>query len=731
MSDQWYIKTKTGKRGPYSIAQLQRYVDAGAIRPNAGIGDGKNEWVAAATIPGLLFPEETLQQFRASRSAASASTSGETSRSTTRSPDVDSQAAKELAQKAEQLRQQEDDLGQRQAELENRLQAVQESEQASQVHEQNLHQFEINLQSRNDSLDAREQELLSRQTQLEQLTEQLKQREQQIESLSVQHQDAQQAFDARESQLQLTEQELKSQLESLDQREQDLHARKTELHETAERLKQQDQEYQARQAEQQSELQSENDQLKDRINSLERELETALATAPIDEASSEERDHEAESDNELPSIAAEQVAPDDLSVEKKKLLSEFAARQDSLSRREADLIRREDELLKRELELAEPPASPSRFVASTRKSLPVSTKSRQVTAAKPYTPSLSETVSSPTVTPEPESIAQETFTDDVLSVGNPVSEPPNVDTVAQDWSEYLSPSTDEPEVSDQASTIEPEDSPSEDADPSNDETPALQDGNLEVNSWEDIFGDGRREDALDDPVEAEIGDDAFELEEDQQSEEIEDASRSGVLYDHDKIVAFRKQLFEEKFGPCIRYDRDIDPHMPIDVLIHGPHQSRDYTTLVTSGMSDHPIEMPNGQKTVCAELVFYAAHVDETAIQILRAAAKVPYQRNQPLSIGATATLNHLKDVMSGSQQKDAVYLLPTVQSDSKPIAVKEQLGHSIQLFWLVTITEAERKLIETSGIHKFLSLLQKNKHAVYFDLMRDCYVKRKGWFRR
>jgi len=49
----------------------------------------------------------------------------------------------------------------------------------------------------------------------------------------------------------------------------------------------------------------------------------------------------------------------------------------------------------------------------------------------------------------------------------------------------------------------------------------------------------------------------------------------------------------------------------------------------------------------------------------------------------------------------------------------------------MVTISDAERKLIETSGIHKFLSLLERNKHAVYFDLTRDCYVKRKGWFRR
>ena len=45
---QWYIKTKSGQRGPYSKQQLQRYIDAGALRPNAGIGDGEGQWVAAS-----------------------------------------------------------------------------------------------------------------------------------------------------------------------------------------------------------------------------------------------------------------------------------------------------------------------------------------------------------------------------------------------------------------------------------------------------------------------------------------------------------------------------------------------------------------------------------------------------------------------------------------------------------------------------------------------------------
>ncbi|MCS7470246.1 suppressor of fused domain protein, partial [Stieleria sp. ICT_E10.1] len=207
--------------------------------------------------------------------------------------------------------------------------------------------------------------------------------------------------------------------------------------------------------------------------------------------------------------------------------------------------------------------------------------------------------------------------------------------------------------------------------------------------------------------------------------------RSDIAAAQTGLSELRRLAYEERFGPCSRYDVDDDPSMRVDVSVHLPEDARDFTTLVTSGMSDYPIPMPNGQRSVRAELLLYVTHLDELAIQILRGAAKLPYRKKKGLSIGTTESLDELRDQLSGSQQKDCVYMLPVVESDSKPIPAKEVIGGVVQLFWLVTITEAERKLIDTGGIHKFLSLLEKNNHAVFFDLMRDCYVKRKGWFRR
>ena len=197
------------------------------------------------------------------------------------------------------------------------------------------------------------------------------------------------------------------------------------------------------------------------------------------------------------------------------------------------------------------------------------------------------------------------------------------------------------------------------------------------------------------------------------------------------LMETRRKVYTERFGPCSDYHVDDDQTMRVDVSVHPPSESRDFTTLVTSGMSDYPIAMPNGQRSVRGELLLYVTHVDETAIKLIRGAAKIPYQRKHGLSIGTTSSLADLGGLLSGSSQQDCVYMLPVVESDSKPIAAQELVGGALQLFWLVTITEAERNLIDESGIHKFLALLEKNNHAVYFDLTRECYVKRKGWFRR
>ncbi|MEM0926288.1 MAG: hypothetical protein AAGJ83_09660, partial [Planctomycetota bacterium] len=70
---------------------------------------------------------------------------------------------------------------------------------------------------------------------------------------------------------------------------------------------------------------------------------------------------------------------------------------------------------------------------------------------------------------------------------------------------------------------------------------------------------------------------------------------------------FRRSKFEERFGLAGETRIDPDESMRIDVTDFPPDGEREMHTLVTNGMSDFPIPMPNGQRSVRAELLLHNA----------------------------------------------------------------------------------------------------------------------------
>ncbi|PAY20193.1 hypothetical protein CKO51_07090 [Rhodopirellula sp. SM50] len=651
--DQWYIKTKNGKRGPYSVQQLQRYVDAGAILPNSGLGTGQGPWVAAATVRGLNFSAESIAKVRATKSSVS---TGNATDAALNQRATDLQSREQVVQdRADELDARGSELDARANELEQREQGLEQREQGLEQREQELEQREQELEQREQELEQREQELEQREQGLEQREQGLGQREQELEQ--------------REQGLPEREQELEERTRKLDQRESELGQQQQEIQCRSQDLQQGESDLAARIAETQqleSRLQAEQAALQQRSEEM-NQREAALAdreqaTRQLEQSLEEQQLAGADQDAPaaLPPTAsddARDVSAESMLEEKKRLLQEFADRQASLSRREAELMRRENELTRRELD------SVVTHDAAT------------------------EPGGEFEVEPEPAPESAETVT-----------------TVQE--SEPQRP--EEPVATESDST------------------------SRAASSWQDVLGRAEEQ-----PADFELaeydggsGEGVATVGEVAVATKSED-DRSDVAASQTGLSELRRLAYEERFGPCSRYDVDDDPSMRVDVSVHLPEDARDFTTLVTSGMSDYPIPMPNGQRSVRAELLLYVTHLDELAIQILRGAAKLPFRKKKGLSIGTTESLDELRDQLSGSEQQDCVYMLPVVESDSKPIPAKETIGGVVQLFWLVTITEAERKLIDTGGIHKFLSLLEKNHHAVFFDLTRDCYVKRKGWFRR
>lgn len=848
MSDQWYIKTKNGKRGPYSIKKIQRYIDAGAIRPNAGLGDGEGNWVAAAAVEGLNFPAEVIAQLRAAmqaktaNSATSAAVNAASGATTNPNPDsgtlsgATEQATFELQQRSHildergrQLQERQDQLESRATELEELAISLQQRGETLAKSEQAVGDREQAVSDREQAVSDREQEIASREDQVqEQLQEQADQlrllesdqdekTSQRVNDLEVELADTQQTLETIRDQLANQKQDYEDRLSeisaTLAQRDQELNdaaERSQLLDERSDELDQMQEELTAREqslcqketafeeqgvllAEREVEVGNRHSEVMDRQRELE-SLRCAADSAAAETSQAEEsiqqlqqtisdqrselrslREDLKNKSQQLDEIRSEPVCeesgepeqpttqeavsdgnPADLILsEKKKLLQEFAARQESLSRREADLIRRESELTRRELDIvvmsdsepirdddSQPTTEPELesivmddAVSDHAESDVPSQETKEsdgdpepARGASSWEEALGRTEESgqayeladlddPRYAPwpdeEPQSAdeqdEQDEFFDDVL--GSMTGGPPESATVADGSGEHPASGAEEASLD-----LVPKDRLPSEMMPS--ELPEY-DGVSAVEPSAGIPTD--LQDIEQDVVEPETA----EMEPLDLKPNESDATGEFSLYD------FRRSAYDDRFGPCSRYDVDSDDSMRVDVSVHQPDGTRDFVTLVTSGMSDYPIAMPNGQRSVRAELLLYVTHVDELAIEVLRNAAKIPYRRKHGLSIGTTGSLSELGEQVSESHQQDCVYMLPVIESDSKPIPAKETIGSAIQLFWLVTITDAERKLIETSGIHKFLSLLEKNNHAVFFDLTRECYVKRKGWFRR
>ncbi|MEO1615633.1 MAG: suppressor of fused domain protein [Planctomycetota bacterium] len=712
MAEEWFIKTKTGRRGPYSAAQLQRYVDSGALHPNAGLSVGDDKWIPAFKIKAVQFSDEALKKIQSSKSAKEsarvreleqqlASLQAELQQQRDEHTSKLQSREQAFASQLKQLELDRQELANKQAEQVNRQDRLQEKEgqAAEALHQAEQQQAELlaereTLAQEQAKFDQQRQELQDRQAELDEQSKAL-------ESAAAQSQSERDQFREKLAELDQREKDFEEKRQVFDEQEQQLAGRSEELNARAEQLKQADEEHAATQREletrateldeRSAELESRAAELESRAAELESrsaELDKREADVQRNEDGLQQQREQLESESSELTARASQLAARSGELDARAADLDAQAREpvsqpDSLTpvpslapfsdageaavvntadakenllqefaERQAELARRESELVEREEELAE--------------------RERSLATGPSLEDAASEDLAAETVGSN-----GQTEVDESHHVGQEVTDQDEV-TLPSTWEEIL--------VDD-----EPDDAFSEDASsaPSFQETLAAETATLTATT-------------------------------------ASDTSVAQV-----DLWEFRRQQFERRFGMPSREHLDPDTQMRVDVIVYPPSGDREMHTLITNGMSDYPIPMPNGQRSVRAELLLYATQVETHAIEILRAAAKIPFRKKQGLSIGTTGTNEELRSLLSGSNQEDCVYMLPVIESDSKPIHAKEQLGSSIQLFWMLTISAAERKLIDNTGIHKFLPLLEKNKHSVYFDLMRECYVKRKGWFRR
>ncbi len=218
-NQQWFIKTNSGKSGPFTFEDLQYFADRQKIKPNTAIGHGDSTWVKAKRVDGLYFsseppegsgqrepsvmPESSLENLESGTfgfvahqtdsaadtnpgSIESASTSAGDDRLDRRDPearrrDVDlSRRETELAERESKLASREADLARRETEFADRQEQFAQRTAALAKREDKCDALEMELRSRESELGCRDADFHLRETEVAKREAELRRREAQF-----------------------------------------------------------------------------------------------------------------------------------------------------------------------------------------------------------------------------------------------------------------------------------------------------------------------------------------------------------------------------------------------------------------------------------------------------------------------------------------------------------------------------------------------------------------------
>jgi len=206
--------------------------------------------------------------------------------------------------------------------------------------------------------------------------------------------------------------------------------------------------------------------------------------------------------------------------------------------------------------------------------------------------------------------------------------------------------------------------------------------------------------------------------------------RSEGVQGASRLAAEREKIYPSLFGKEWRVvSEPAEEGPPIDVYLFAPGgqtgEERDFFTLVTGGLSDERMKLPEGSPFRRAELVLYVDEPSERHVALLLWLASLPLvQEKTWYGPGTTMTNgNPPQPIFDGSSLDCYLFLYPIVADDAK---VHERLtleGDPTALLWVVPITSAERQFIIDRQLPAFLDVLNKNEHPFWLDEGRKSYV--------
>jgi len=194
------------------------------------------------------------------------------------------------------------------------------------------------------------------------------------------------------------------------------------------------------------------------------------------------------------------------------------------------------------------------------------------------------------------------------------------------------------------------------------------------------------------------------------------------------FAGLREQVYEDLFGKGAKVSHELLPLVPhIDVYIYPPgHAGRPFYTLVSSGMSDMPMELEEGidRSFRRREIILYCDAPREEYIDMVRFLAHFPFDHSTWLGTGHTVPNGDPPQPMFENNKLVAVVLTGTVVRADTVLADRLVLdGDPVEFLWPIPITEAELELKLSRGYDALMDLFNDVEHPVVLAPSRASYA--------
>jgi hypothetical protein len=190
----------------------------------------------------------------------------------------------------------------------------------------------------------------------------------------------------------------------------------------------------------------------------------------------------------------------------------------------------------------------------------------------------------------------------------------------------------------------------------------------------------------------------------------------------------RETVYRSLFGSCETVRHEMIPLIPhIDIYIYAPEAGRrDFYTLITGGMSDLPMNVPDDVADCYrrAELILYVRQPTEAHISLLRFLAHFPHDQRTWIGHGHTIPNGQPPVPLFEGSKLDTMLLCNSILSPDNSLPRLLTLDDCpVQLLWLIPITTAECNFKLRYGIDRLLEVFDRVDHPFLLEEKRRSYL--------